>query len=214
MLQKRFHCAQIDHPIAPGGIRLVKRHVIRLPVSNDLLWDCTRTGQSIAKFGAQNQIGGSAGGPTVSSREWVNPVQPPHDIGREMECAVIPVRVYVLAHLLYVLRHLVRRGRLMGRAVDVYRPCSVVPSTRIDVLYSQALQPLNRAGPQLEAALGLINKLQNLIKLKEAISGLQSSFLILIRKELVGCRFTIALDVRSSHVRVPALPPRGQLFRE
>jgi hypothetical protein len=81
-------------------------------------------------------------------------------------------------------------------------------------LYGQALQPLYRAGPQLESAPGLIDKFQNFIKLKEAISGLQSSFFVLIGKELMGCWFTIALDVRSSHSRAPALPQHGRLFRE
>jgi hypothetical protein len=76
------------------------------------------------------------------------------------------------------------------------------------------LQPLNRAGPQLESVSRLINQAQDLIELKEAIPGFQGSFLIWIAEKLVRCRLAIALDVRPSHARASAFLPHDQPFHE
>ena len=98
----------------------------------------------------------------------------------------------------------------MRGAFNDDRSSTVIPGTRIDILYGHTLQSLYRAGPELESALRLIDEIQHLIKLKKAISGLQGSFFVLIGKQLVGGGSTIALDVRSSHHRVPTLPRHDQ----
>jgi hypothetical protein len=85
------------------------------------------------------------------------------------------------------------RWGLMRGAFNDDRSSTVIPGTRIDILYGHTLQSLYRAGPELESALRLIDEIQHLIKLKEAISGLQGSFFVLIGKQLVGGGSTIAL---------------------
>jgi hypothetical protein len=103
------------------------------------------------------------------------------------------------------------RWGLMGGAFNENGSGTVVPSARVNILNGYALQSLYRARPKLESALRAINEIQNLIKLEEAISGLQGGFFVLVGKQFVRGGSTIALDVRSSHSRVSALPRHAQL---
>lgn len=93
-----------------------------------------------------------------------------------MEGRSVSVGVDVLAHLLHSLCDFMRRRGLVCCALNIDWTRAVITCTRIDVLYGQTLQPLDGARTQPEPVLGLIDEVQYLIKLEEAISGLQCSF--------------------------------------
>lgn len=121
-----------------------------------------------------------------------------------------PVGVDVLTQLLRALRYFMRQWGLMRSAFNEDGAGAIISGARIDVLNGHTLQSLYGAGPEFEATLRLIDETQDLIELKEAISGLQGSFFVEAGKQFVGSGPTIALDVRSSHRRASALPLHDQ----
>ena len=78
----------------------------------------------------------------------MDPIEPPHHVGRQVECGGIPVRVHVIAHLLDQLGDKMRSGRFVLATADFYAAGPVVACVQADAFQRLAVKGKNEGWPQ------------------------------------------------------------------
>jgi hypothetical protein len=72
-------------------------------------------------------------------KERMNPIDSPHQVGRQINRRFVPTSINVLAHLIYEERLRMRR-RLMSYSSDLYRTITELARARVDFIDCQPLK--------------------------------------------------------------------------
>src|SRR6476660_3964925 len=138
--EKVFHFRNVERTCLGCCVSSFKSLVIRIFVLGYHFWHGGNAGHVELQLGTQHVIRYRTRCPAVPIHERMNPVEPPHHVSSQMKWAsVFPMFIHILAKIINVLRHVLRRWRLVSAALYLNGDISPPPSFSFNIFNGDAV---------------------------------------------------------------------------
>lgn len=168
MFENSFHSLHAEESPLPLPVSDSQHFVVGVAIVHDLIRNRIDARKRRSDMNRQRQIRDRTRRPTVSPKERVDPVHPPHQIRAEVDGRrSAPLVVDVAAHVFDIPPHIFVRRRFVFGEVDLHITIAKLAGARVEAVDGKPVEVSDEPRRQLEAASGCNRAADDAIEIVE-----------------------------------------------